>query len=190
MRDYEILRKLFHISTCIFPLSLYYYGKEVCLPYFFICLISFLLFDIGRQKSVFLNSFFNYFFSKLTRDYEDERLTGASYICFSILLITLIFETKIAVVSLLIMSFADPCASLFGQSFGRFKLYDKTLEGSIAFFIATSLTLMFFSIPYANIIIVSLACSIVELFSKKIKIDDNLLIPVTGSVILFFLQYI
>ena len=88
------------------------------------------------------------------------------------------------------MSFSDPCASLFGQCFGQLKLSSKTLEGSIVFFIVSSLILMFFSIPYANIIIVSLACSIVELFSKKIKIDDNLLIPVTGSVILFFLQYI
>ena len=169
MRDYEILRKLFHISTCIFPLSLYYYGKEVCFPYFFICLISFILFDLGRQKSTFLNSVYSYFFSTLTRDYEYNKITSASYICFSILIITLIFDTKIAVVSLLIMSFADPCASLFGQRFGRFKLWTKTLEGSITFFIVSSLILIFFSVSYTNVIIVSLVCTIMELFSKKIK---------------------
>ena len=190
MRDYEILRKLFHISTCIFPFSLYYYGKEVCLPYFFICLIAFVIFDIGRQRSVFINLIFNYFFSAIIRNYEKKKITSASYICVSILIITLIFDTKIAVVSLFIMSFADPCASLFGQCFGQVQLSTKTLEGSIVFFIVSSSILMFFSIPYLNVIIVSLVCTIIELFSDKIKIDDNLLIPVAGSVALFWLQYI
>jgi len=190
MHHREILRKLFHLSTCIFPFLLYRYGKEVCFPYFFIFLISFILFDIGRQKSTFISSVYNYFFSILTRDYEQERLTGASYVCFSVIFVTFFFDEKIAIVSLLMMSIADPCASLFGQYFGRFKIYTKTLEGSIAFFIISGSILIFFSIPYIEVIMVSLICTIVELFSKKIKIDDNFLIPLAGSMTLFFLQYI
>ena len=85
------------------------------------------------------------------------------------------------------MSFADPCASLAGHYFGQFKIYTKTLEGSIAFFIIASTILIFFSTPYIDVIIVSSICTIAELFSKKIKIDDNFLIPVIGAILLFLL---
>ena len=57
-----------------------------------------------------------------------------------VLIITLIFDTKIAVVSLLMMSFSDPCASLFGQCFGQVQLSTKTLEGSIVFFIVSTVS--------------------------------------------------
>jgi len=186
----EILRKLFHLSTCIFPFLLYSYGKEACFPYFLIFLVSFVLFDIGRQKSIFISSVYNYFFSILTRDYEQRKLTGASYVCFSVIVVTFFFDEKIAIASLLIMSIADPCASLFGQYFGQFKIHTKTLEGSIIFFIVSSAILISFSISYMEVIIVSLICTIAELFSEKIKIDDNFLIPVIGSMTLFSLQYI
>ena len=128
--------------------------------------------------------------SILTRDYEQRKLTGASYVCFSVIFVTFFFDERIAIASLLIMSIADPCASLFGQYFGQFKIYTKTLEGSIIFFIVSSAILISFSISYMEVIIVSLICTIAELFSEKIKIDDNFLIPTIGSMTLFSLQYI
>ena len=186
----EILRKLSHASTCIFPMLLYYYGKESCLPYFFLCGILFISFDIGRQRNQTLNSIYNYFFSILTRDCEYKRITSASYMCLSIMLVTFIFDARIAIVSLSIMSLSDPCATLFGRYFGHFRIYTKSLEGSIAFFLITSCILIFFSFSYSKVILVSLFCSMVELFSNQIHIDDNFLIPCMASTMLFFLQYI
>ena len=186
----EIIRKLFHVFTCIFPLLLYYYGTEICSPYFFLCGLLFISFDIARQSNHKIRLIFDYFFSKMTRDYEEKGLTGASYACFSIILITFLFDAKIAIVSLLIMSLSDPIASLFGYYFGCFKIYNKSLEGSIAFFFVSSIVLISFDFSYLEVIVASLFCAIIELLSNKIKIDDNLLIPATGSGVLFFLQYI
>ena len=112
-------------------------------------------------------------------------------VCYSkVVVVTFFFDERIAIASLLIMSIADPCASLFGQYFGQFKIYTKTLEGSIIFFIVSGAILISFSISYMEVIIVSLICTIAELFSEKIKIDDNFLIPTIGSMTLFSLQYI
>ena len=186
----EILRKLFHLLTCIFPVFLYYYGKETCFPYFFICGVLFISFDIARQKNNQIRLIYNYFFSIVTRSCEEKGLTSASYICLSIILITFLFDGKIAIVSLLIMSLSDPFASLFGRYFGKFKIHDKSLEGSITFFLVSCIILISFNFSYLETIVVSLFCAIIELLSNKIKIDDNLLIPATASGVLFFLQYI
>ena len=186
----EILRKLIHLSTLFFPLFLYCYGKQKCLPYFLLCGILFISFDICRQKSNLIKSIYNYFFSTITRNHEDKGLTGASYVFLSVILITFIFDKNIAIVSLLIMIFPDASASLFGRYFGNFKIYDKSLEGSLVFFIVSCIILIFFSFPYLESIVVALFCTTVELLSNKIKIDDNFLIPFTASVTIFFLQYI
>ena len=150
----------------------------------------FISFDIARQRNSQIRSVYNHFFSIVTRDYEQEGLTSAFYICLSIMFVTFSFNERIAVVSLLIMSLSDPFASFCGVYFGKFKIYNKSLEGSIAFFLVSSIILMSFSFSYLETIIVSLLCTIMELFSNKIKLDDNFLIPFTASATLFFLQYI
>ena len=186
----EILRKIFHISTCIFPVLLYFYGSQLCMPYFFICGVLFISFDIARMKNHHIESIYNYFFSIVTKEYEYKRLTSASYVCLSILFVTFFFDEKIAIASLLLMSLSDPFASVFGRYFGSFKIYEKSLEGSIVFYIISCSVLIALNFSYSISIIVSLFCTVVELLSRKIKIDDNFLIPVTASFILFFLQYI
>ena len=43
---------------------------------------------------------------------------------------------QIAITSLFIASISDTCAALYGQKYGKIKLfYNKTLEGSYAFFL-------------------------------------------------------
>ena len=183
----EILRKTLHLLTSVFPILLYYYGKEACSLYFFLAGILFIFFDIARQINSQIKSIYNYFFSIITRDYEQEGLTSAFYICLAIILVTFLFDERIAIASLLIMSLSDPFAYFFGLYFGKFKIYDKSLEGSITFFFVSSSILIFFGFPYFEVIIVSLFCAVVELFSNKINLDDNLLIPFTASVTLSFL---
>ncbi|MBI45190.1 MAG: hypothetical protein CMG66_03375 [Candidatus Marinimicrobia bacterium] len=183
----EIPRKIIHLSTSFFALMLYYFGRDFCIPYFLLICFSFILFDLIRQKNQKLKSIYNSFFLFLTRDSEDDNFTGASYLCLSVVIVSLCFDEKVAVPSLLIMSFSDPFASLFGICFGNFKLYQKTLEGTIAFFMVSCLVMMFFNFPYLTVIVVALFCSVVELFAPMINIDDNLLVPIAASSILVFL---
>ena len=83
------------------------------------------------------------------------------------------------------MSISDPIAAIVGRWVGQLKIYNKTLEGAIAFFIATSIILINFDFSSIQIVVVALVCCIVELFSTKFtRFDDNFLIPIVASLTL------
>ena len=181
----NIIRNLLHFSTCIFPISLYHFGQEICLPYFITIGLLFLICDISRIKIKKISDLYDYFFNTMTKNHERISLTGASYVFISLIIVNLFFSEKIVIVSLLIMSISDPIAAIVGRWVGQLKIYNKTLEGAIAFFIATSIILINFDFSSIQIVVVALVCCIVELFSTKLtRFDDNFLIPIVASLTL------
>ena len=180
----EVLRKLIHLSSSFFPFMLLYLGKDICLPIFSSITILFLLADYMRIKNLKFKAIYNIFFKIVTRPIEERRLTGATHVFLSILIITILFDVKIACASLLIMSFSDSIGALIGRYFGKFKILDKSLEGSISFFIVSVLVLLLFDFSIDKILYVSLVCTIVELLSNKIKVDDNFSVPLSAAVLL------
>ena len=87
---------------------------------------------------------------------------------------------------------ADPAASIAGKAWGKTKIYrDKSLEGSLGFFVTAFVTLIiFFTVISAGysawaIAITSLAVAVfttlAELFAGRI--EDNFSIPVVGGVV-------
>ena len=97
---------------------------------------------------------------------------------------------QIAITSLFIASISDTCAALYGQRYGKIKLfYNKTLEGSYAFFISSmSLVYMLLTFNVVNIdltylLIVSLIATIVESLTPT-KLD-NMSVPICVSLSMF-----
>ena len=111
----EVLRKIIHFSSSIFAFMLLFLGKSISIPLFIIIAILFFVADVLRLKNQHVQNIYNIFFDVVTRNSEKNRMTGASYVFLIIVLVTLLFDVKIAVVSLLIMSLADPVASLIGR---------------------------------------------------------------------------
>ena len=68
---------------------------------------------------------------------------------------------------------------------GNFIILNKTLEGSISFFIISVIVLSAFGFSSETILYVSIFCTLIELISNKIKIDDNLLVPLSSAILLF-----
>jgi dolichol kinase len=96
-----------------------------------------------------------------------------------------LFDEGIASPALMIMILSDPIASVIGIIFGKFKLVgEKTLEGSITFFIITAIVLISFKFTSFQVILVALGATLIELFSKEVNIDDNLLIPLVSAGLL------
>ena len=158
------------------------------MPYFLIISVLFLLFDVLRIKNDSIKVFYDKYFNIVTKKYEADKLTSASYVFLSLLIVVFLFDEASASAALMIMILSDPVASLTGRIFGNFKLVgDKTLEGSIAFFIVSVIILLLFNFEAFEILLVSIGATLIELFSKKIKIDDNLLIPLISASLLFFL---
>ena len=117
--------------------------------------------------------------------------SGSVYVLFSALLSTLFFSKEIAIISLTVMLVSDTCAAIFGRLFGSRKLYgQKSLEGTTVFFISALYIMIaynhLFPTSYAGIIACTLA-TLCELFESKLKIDDNLSIPLVIGFVLTYL---
>tara|TARA_Y100001970_G_C14129415_1_gene800815 strand:- start:155 stop:739 length:585 start_codon:yes stop_codon:yes gene_type:complete len=181
----EFYRKLIHISSSIIPLSILYFSKEYILPY--IILISILLptLDYLRIDNNIIQKYYNILFNIVTRPSETRKLTGGSWVFIGSALTLILFPENIAIVSLLVMSLSDSAAALVGIKYGKTNLFNKTLEGSMAFFITTLIIIhLLIEIPIYLTIICSLIITFVELLSFK-KINDNLSIPLVTALMLY-----
>lgn len=191
----EILRKLIHLSS-LWLLVVIYCFNEFANTIFFVALIFVLFLEYIRRFDNFLGNFLNRNFGSLLRAHEKAkkiRLTGASYVILSALCANVLFSQEIAIISLGVMLISDSFAAIFGKAFGRLKILDKTLVGSVTFFLFSVAVIMYFSYfmngqiiqyNFLKIILVALCATFVELFSTKLKIDDNLSITLVTGITL------
>lgn len=181
----EIKRKIVHLATLAIPVGYILTSKETVLYFlvpFFLC---YLFVDLLRHLHPGVASLFQkYFFGRVLRDKEKNKLMGSTYFLFSSVLTILLFPKSIAVVSLLILILADTAGALIGKWIGKIPVFGKTLEGSTAFFIIA--LLIVWSYPQLNRPLGSLAAlgaTLVEVLPTEV--DDNLTIPlVAGGIML------
>ena len=87
-------------------------------------------------------------------------------------------------------------SKIFGLSFGKYKIFDKTLEGTLAYVGCALICGYFISnildMPFILLILGGIAAALAEVFS--FKIDDNFTVAlISGSVmtaVLFFLALV
>jgi dolichol kinase len=123
-----------------------------------------------------------------------ESLPGKGLIAYLLgALITLfLFEKQIAMASIMILALGDSFSRLIGP-FGRIRHpfnNTKFLEGMIAGIIAASLGAMLFVTPSEAITASFLAILVegIEMKLGKLKIDDNIVIPVISGLIIWFMR--
>ena len=180
----EIYRKFIHISSSIMALALWYFGKETFLPWLISVAIILTLLDYGRHYIDLLRRIYIYFFTVFTRPIEYRNLSGASWVVIGAALTTIIFNENTAIIGLLVLSLADSAAAIIGLKFVNTHLFNKSLEGSAAFFIVAFLIVFYLSPAFFLInLITVLAATAVELFSTA-RINDNLFIPLVTAFIL------
>ena len=180
----EIYRKFIHLSSSVIALALWYFGKETFLPWLIGVAIILPLLDYGRHHIDLLRRIYTYYFTVFTRPIEYRNLSGASWVVIGATLTTIIFNENTAIIGLLVLSLADSAAAIIGLQFGNTHLFNKSLEGSTAFFIVAFLIVFYFSPGFflINLIAVSTATA-VELFSTP-RMNDNLFIPLVTALML------
>lgn len=108
---------------------------------------------------------------------------------------TVFFYSPVALYTMGLLGWGDGLAPVFGKKFGKhkFNLFsEKTIEGSVAFFVfgflgALLFNLLFFQrIDILFLIIVTAITTLIEAVSPKDV--DNLLIPIS-AIIFYFLYY-
>jgi dolichol kinase len=192
---YELSRKAIHIAYSSTGFIYLLFGREIILILLSISVVLMVALDIGRAYSEYIQKFYHSIFKKILRQHElDNRkslFTGATYLVISTFFVVLVFPMPVAVTAIFIATYADTAAAIVGRLIGRIKIFDKTLEGSIAFFITGLIIILLTpkvsidSFEYQIGIFSLIICSVIEVL--PIKIDDNLSLPLIFSVIYFLL---
>jgi dolichol kinase len=181
----EINRKIIHFSSILIPASYLWFIKD---QYVMILLLSgltilALILELLRNKLNFVNSLFNNIFFKMLRKNEQlGKLTGATWMLISSLIITVFFPIYIVVPALIYLSVGDSFAAIIGKAYPYGKLGKKSITGTISGFIFSSIfaLLVNVTLPVHIIILGSLIAMIVE--ASPIKLNDNLTIPIISAL--------
>ncbi len=106
----------------------------------------------------------------------------------SSLAVLIIFQPSIAFASIFALAFGDSAAGLTGRFIGRIQNplnKKKTLEGTLAFFAVSSLSMIIFLNPYLALL-AGLIAALVEL----LPLNDNLVIPPCVALTISFISLI
>lgn len=173
---------------------IYFLNKEQAIFLFSALLLFILMFEYLRMSCKPIQNLTKKILGRIMRVHEDvtvfkfSALSGSFYFTLAVLTSVVLFPKNIAITSILIMIFSDTMAALIGKTLGKHKILDKSIEGCLAFLITTIILLYLYDLLSTyEIILISFILTLVELYSKKLKIDDNLSITlISGSLLLIF----
>lgn len=193
-------RNIFHVSCGISCFILYQFllTREIALMVMGCFIAVFGTLEITRRMSKRWNVFLvEHVFGIIARPHEMHKTNGATYFLLAMFVIAILFQKPVALIGVLILTFADPAASILGKLWGRRKLFkEKSFVGTFAFLIVAftaSFSYLFFAVSSFSVAymlltaaVVSIFATVIELFS--ISLDDNFTIPVGSALVasLFF----
>ncbi len=192
----ELERKLIHLSSLWMVYAIYFFDKKHALILFGCLFIIFLILEYLRMTNEIISKLTSRFFHKIMRPRENtqkfsfQALTGSFYFILAVFLSVLLFTREIAMVAVLIMVISDTVAALVGKSIGKVKIFDKTLEGSVAFFVTTYVILLVsqFELSQIHIFLIVIVVTLVELTANKINVNDNLSITLCSGFLITLLS--
>lgn len=194
----EIYRKLIHLSSLWMCGVMYSLDRSTALFIFAGLAILVFIGEILRRQDTATARFLNRCFGNMLRGKEREkklRPSGAFYMLVGAFLTVLLFPRMVAVTGFAMMLTGDTAAALIGRRFGRVKIFDKSLEGTLAFIVTAfaAALVIYFLVPtgagYLKIAAAgAVAGGITELLTKKLHLDDNLSVPLAIGCIMTILN--
>jgi dolichol kinase len=184
----EILRKLIHLFSLSIPIVYYYIPRNSAIIILSILTFAALVLDISRYSHPAITKFFYMVFGFMLRphemDHQKRNLNGATYVLISALACVIIFPKIIFVTAFAILIVCDSMAALIGRRYGRHKLFSKSWEGTIAFFVSGIIVVLLS--PKAAYIpleyLIGIAAAFIGAIAENISFgwaDDNLTIPLS-----------
>jgi len=129
-------------------------------------------------------------FSRMLYKFERKNTyfgSGAIWLALGALLaMGFIFSRNFLIAVLAAIFIGDPLATIVGVKFGKHRIFynrGKSVEGSFAYFVAV------LAVAYPFIGLYALPVALIAAFVESwgIKIDDNLMVPIILSILLFLL---
>jgi len=181
----EFLRKSTHIGALVIPVGYYFSGLEQMTAFWFLSIITLLMLviDISRLRNWwFWRVLASPVFSLMLRKHEqDGDLTGASYILLTASASIALFSKPVAIAAISFIIVGDTAAALIGRKFGRTKIGNKTLEGSLGCLAATFLVAVIApGISLQVALLGALVATVVEAW--PMGVDDNVSVPLLSGL--------
>jgi len=117
-----------------------------------------------------------------------KHLSGVSYMLLGFLLTVILFSKEKVITSWLVLIISDSLASIIGKRYGHKLSFGKSIEGSLIFVLSGvaiaiySAKILLWDISYYRLVLAVIITTTAEFFSAKLKIDDNLLIPIVFCI--------
>ncbi len=192
----EIKRKLLHLSSLWMVAFLYFFPYLPSVILFGSLVILGIIFEYGYHKRLRPFYFiYKAFFGNILRSSERSnkfQLSGGVYVLISAFIAAVFFTKEVGCIAMTVMLISDTFAGLIGRRIGKYKITEnKTIEGTTAFvlsgfFVVISLCLIFKAdaVMYIKGCTSIFFAALAELYEKRIKIDDNLMIVLVIGIIL------
>jgi glycerol-3-phosphate acyltransferase PlsY len=152
--------------------------------------LFFLILDLIRLFSKKINVFIFDKIKKLYKSKEYKKFSSITLFLVASFLTVLLFEKAVAILAVCFLIFGDFFSKFFGIYFGRKKLFEKTLEGSLAHLNACVLSgyivAQFVNIPTPVYLVGALVASITELL--PMGVDDNFSVALISASAMYVLQ--
>jgi len=184
-------RKLLKLGGLIFPLGLIWLPHELITRTALVLFVGFFAFDLFRFYFPTLNTGYLKL-RAFAKEKELKRFSGYTLFLFSVLVISQLFETHIAVASLTFFIIGDILAPLGQKVFLPIKIIrEKTVGGALLIFSFAIVAGIFLdsltplALSWKLIISGALATAVLDQFS--FLIDDNILVPIGTAVTLSFI---
>ncbi|MCT4635129.1 MAG: hypothetical protein N4A31_02630 [Rickettsiales bacterium] len=187
--NFEILRKIFHLSSLWIPFLYFYLSTKMMLVILLPLTIISIIIEVSRKLSPELNKVINNLIGGIMRDKEEESISGATYLLIASTISVILFNKEVAILALTVLMISDSFAALIGRKYGKVSFLGKTLEGSLSFFLSGMAVYCFlvifcdFTLPLNVSTFAIFSATIVELFAKKLRLDDNLAIPLSIGLV-------
>ena len=193
----EIRRKLIHASGILTIFLILWLGKWAAAAIILsLAILSFIVSRYRKDKKKYkiikskkLDEF-EESIENVVKNHErpnTEPFKGVAEFFLGCFFATLLFEPRIAMASIAVLSLADATSTLIGKHYGKHRLplnKDKTVEGSVSFFITATVALLFFVSP-PSAVMTALIATFVEMIPK---VDDNITIPIAVGMVLSTLK--
>ncbi len=190
----HIGRKIFHLLGGLGLLSFYFvFGRDIALVLYSALAVFVLSLEIARLNIPAWNRFLYTRFGSFIRQNEERKLTGTVPYILGVAVSLYAYSTDVAATAICFLAFGDVAATTIGERYGKTKIGDKSLEGSIAFVVAAlaaGVALHLLGLGLAPVVLVIGAITAAGVELLPLRLNDNLMIPVlTGAVMEFALGW-
>lgn len=191
MNKIEIKRQFVH-SLGIFLIFLLFLGREMASLLTFLGIVLLIFFAEYRRCELKLKDIFKLKIVEKLEEHsenfikgherpEELPLNGAITFLIGSFFAFVLFPSYIAAASIAVLALGDSISTLIGKYYGKNKIpynKNKSIEGSLAFFLISLMALLFFINPL-NSFFVAIIATFVESLPK---LDDNITIPIAVGI--------